>query len=103
MSFIEGGNSITGGAAPSRIAYYFDRDNKTIMRRVGNSSPESIVSKAITINRADFFVTGTEPQSVAGDTDQPTVTIIIEATDTAEPTTAPFIVQTTITQRELDL
>lgn len=103
VSFVEGGNSITGGFVPSRIAYYFDSANKTIMRRVGNGNAESIVSDTITINRAEFFVTGSDPQSVGSDTAQPTVTIVIEATDATEPTAQPFVVQTTITQRELDL
>lgn len=102
ISFVEGGNSITGGA--KRIAYYFDKNNATIMRRVGGADPESIISNTILVNRADFFVTGSTPLSAAGtDTNQPTVTIVIEATDESEPTAAPYIVQTTITQRELDI
>jgi hypothetical protein len=73
------------------------------MRRVGDQNSESIVSDSIIINRAEFFVTGTDPQSLSGDTQQPTVTIIIEATDRDEPQVLPFVVQTTITQRELDI
>jgi len=101
VSFVEGGNSITAG--DTRIAYYYDRNNQNIMRKVGNRTAESIVSDTIIINRADFFVTGTAPQSAGGDTEQPTVTIVIEATDRDEPQVQPFVVQTTITQRELDI
>lgn len=102
ISFIEGGNSITTTGA-TRIAYYFDSDKKTILRRVGDNAPESIVSDTISINRADFFVTGSTPHSFGGDTAQPTVTIVIEAVDKSEPQTLPFVVETTITQRELDI
>lgn len=101
ISFIEGGDSLSG--SNNRIAYYFD-SNK-IWRRVGNNPPESIISDGIRVSRADFFVTGTDSLSFSGgvNTDQPTVTIIIEATATGAPTDKPFVLETTITQRELDL
>jgi prepilin-type N-terminal cleavage/methylation domain-containing protein len=103
VSFIEGGNSVSKGDL--RIMYYFDQsdpDNKKLMRRVGNQVPESIVSAGIVLSRVDFFVTGTVLGSAGGD-GQPTVTIVIEATETGSATDKPFVLQTTVTQRELDL
>lgn len=101
ISFLEGGNSITKGS--TRIAYYFDSGNKTIMRRVGNGAAESIVSDTISITQANFFVTGSSPYSVGSDIIQPTVTIVIEAVEKSEPDARPFVVETTVTQRELDI
>jgi prepilin-type N-terminal cleavage/methylation domain-containing protein len=105
ISFVEGGDSISG--SDFRILYYFDQstgveaENK-LMRRVGNQAPESIVSEGIVLSRVEFFVTGTVTGAAGGD-GQPTVTIIIEATESGAPTDKPFVLQTTITQRELDL
>ncbi len=101
ISFVEGGDSITGGDL--RILYYFDKSSADptqykLMRRVGNQPAESIISDGIVLSRVEFFVSGTNP----GD-GQPTVTIIIEATETGSATDKPFVLQTTITQRELDL
>ena len=104
IAFIETGKSITssyGGA--SRIAYFFDPVNNTIMRNVGNSTPESIVSSGIYIVRAEFFVTGAEGTAYADNNFvQPTVTIFIEAKEKASDTDS-FYLQTTVTQRRLDI
>ncbi len=103
ISFIEGGDSISKGN--KRIAYFFN--NGKIWRRVGsgNDNLAAITSDGITITRADFFVTGADSLSHSGNVNvvQPTVTIVIEATETGAPTDKPFVLETTITQRELDL
>ena len=101
ISFIEAGSSLSTSILEKRIAYYFDSASGEIRRRIGSGSPQSIVSKGITINKAEFFVTGTERFS-ENDTDtvQPTVTIILEAQDELGATTT---LQTTVTQRELDI
>jgi prepilin-type N-terminal cleavage/methylation domain-containing protein len=102
LSFIEAGSSVTSGASNKRIAYYFDSSSasKTIMRRVGSGTPQSIVSEGITITNAQFFVTGTDRLGTGTNTVQPTVTIILEARDETGATTS---LQTTVTQRELDI
>ena len=104
ISFIEAGGSITG-SNNERIAYYFDSTNKTIMRKVENSSnPQSIVSNDIYIKDAKFFVTGTKSFSDnSRDVNQPTVTIVITAMESSASGEKPVTLQTTITQRELDL
>jgi prepilin-type N-terminal cleavage/methylation domain-containing protein len=103
LSFVEAGSSITQGGGNKRIAYYFDSSSstaKTIMRKVGNDTPQSIVSDGIIITNARFFVTGTDRLDAGTDTNQPAVTIILEAQDETGATT---ILQTTVTQRELDI
>lgn len=104
ISFVETGKSITssyGGA--SRIAYFFDPNQNTIKRKVGNNTPEPIVSSGIYIVRAEFFVTGAEGTAYADNNFvQPTVTIFIEAKEKASDIDS-FYLQTTVTQRRLDI
>ncbi len=102
ISFVESGISITKNNTSRRIAYFYDSSTESILRRVGTSvTAESIVSQGIKVTNAQFFVTGTER---LGDSDtemvQPTVTIVLEAQD---ETGAVTTLQTTITQRELDI
>lgn len=102
LSFIEAGNSVTSAATSKRIAYYVDTTTatRTIMRKVGGGTPQSVVSDGITITNAQFFVTGTDRLDVGTDINQPTITIILEARDETGATTT---LQTTVTQRELDI
>lgn len=65
ISFVESGQSITG-APDKRIVYYFDKDAKTIMRRVSGGTAQSIVSSGIAIEEAEFFVTGSRPLNDTG-------------------------------------
>jgi prepilin-type N-terminal cleavage/methylation domain-containing protein len=102
LAFIEGGNSITAGN--DRILYYFNKNDGKIYRRVGAQASESIVSSGIYIKDFQFFVSGSEPLS-AGATkdDQPSVTIYIEATESSDPAAKSYYIETTVTQRTLDL
>ena len=102
VSFVEAGSSITTGASNKRIAYYFDSSGatNTIMRKVGSGAAQSIVSDGITVTDAQFFVTGSDRLGTGTDVNQPTVTIILEARDENGATTT---LQTTVTQRELDI
>lgn len=103
LSFIEAGTSLTTGASSKRIAYYYDSSSstrRTIMRKVGGATPQSIVSDGIQITNAQFFVTGTARLGTGTNINQPTVTIVLEATDDTGATTT---LQTTVTQRELDI
>ena len=96
ISFVEGNSRVAGGQ-DERRAYILesnDDENISVLRRNDDESTQSIISESITITDADFIVTGTEPGA------QPTVTIILEvATDDG----AEFTVQTTVTQRFLDI
>jgi prepilin-type N-terminal cleavage/methylation domain-containing protein len=102
LSFYEGGDSITG-SVDKRILYYFDEDENTIMRRVGNGDAQSVVSSGLVIQDAQFYVTGTDDLSTGGDIEQPTVTIYIKAQEKGAATDKTYYLQTTVTQRTLDL
>lgn len=103
ISFVEGGNSITG-TINKRILYYYSKNDEVIYRRVGALSAQPITSSGIVIDAAEFYVTGSEPQSDGGN-DQPTVTIFMEAHDANDTSANPkkYRLQTTITQRALDI
>lgn len=116
VAFIETGGSIAGSyGSGNRISYYFDSnpdgnnntDDGTIMRKVGDNAAESMVSSGISIKHAEFFVTGAEQRGYGdNDTVQPTVTIFIQAVSTEDDfdnPVNPFYLQTTVSQRRLDL
>lgn len=105
IAIIEGGDSITDASGVNRILYYYDSQEKKIFRRVGSGSPESIVSSGIVIEEFDIFVSGTRPLSAVGGNriDQPAVTLFIKATEKGAATNRPYYLQTTITQRTLDV
>lgn len=97
VSFFEGGDSITGSA--NRILYFYNENDRTIYRKVGNGTPQSIVSSGLYIDNTDFIVTG----STTGDNAQPTITVYIEAREKDVANDKVYRLQTTVTQRILDL
>lgn len=103
IAFIEGGQSITG-APNSRIVYFYDADEGKIYRRVSGQDAQSIVSTGIYITNAEFFVSGSSPlSSGSGELDQAAVTIVIEAKETGAADENTYHIQTTVTQRTLDI
>lgn len=102
ISFFEGGSSLSQGI-DRRILYYYDADLRTILRKLGNGDPESIVSSGLIIEDVQFYVTGSSKLKDSGDTDQPTVTVYIVATEKEDADSKRYYLQTTITQRILDL
>lgn len=103
VSFYEGGDSLTGATGARRILYFYDDDAKTIYRRVGNDDKQAIVSSGLVVQDAQFYVTGSSPHSATANTEQPTITIYIEAQERDDPTAKTYYLQTTVTQRILDL
>jgi len=101
VSFVEGGDSLTGGA--SRIMYYFNSVDGNLYRRIGAAAPESIVGDAVDIRQAEFYVTGSEPLSDSGESRQPAVTIVIEAAESSDTSAKIHTIQTTVTQRAIDI
>ena len=106
VAFIEGGDSISG--SNERILFFYDGSTADtggkLYRRVGNEDPQSIVSEGLYITHAEFFVTGSAPQSDGGgNDDQPAVTVYIEAAASDAADEKPYYIQTTITQRTLDI
>jgi len=108
VAFIEGGESITG-VAEGRILYFFretdDPDTQSLYRKVGDNAAEKIVSDGIYITDAEFFVTGSSPLVATGVTDehQASVTIYIEAAASPAANAKKHFMQTTVTQRTLDI
>lgn len=115
IAFDEGGESITG-SGNNRIVYFFDRGNGTpgtggkLYRRLSGEEPESIVSAGIFIKDADFYVTGSNrPTGSPSDDIQPRITIVLEAYNSEQEADADltgeqaYVIQTTVTQRSLDI
>lgn len=102
LSFKEGGDSITG-PSDERILYFFDANDHKIYRRVGGGDAQSVVSSGIYIEELEFTVTGSDPQSGGGDDIQPSVTIFIEARENDDSSAKSYYLQTTVTQRQLDI
>ncbi len=109
IAFDEGGESITG-SGNNRIVYFFDRAKGQLFRRLSGQRPESIVSAGIYIKDVDFYVTGSyRPTGSPTDEIQPRITIVLEAYNTKEDAAADttgdraYVIQTTVTQRSLDI
>jgi type II secretory pathway pseudopilin PulG len=103
LAFKEGGDSIT--QSNERILYYFNENDGKIYRRISNQAPESIVSSGIFIRDMYFYVAGSKPLSAGNPDykDQASVTIFIEASESDDPSAEVYHIQTTVTQRTLDL
>jgi len=98
VSFFEGGNSLTRTIG-SRVLYYYDRDEESLYRRLGDQPAQSIISSGLAITDAQFYVTGT---ATTNDRVQPTVTIFLAAQDRNDDSKTYYL-QTTVTQRILDI
>jgi prepilin-type N-terminal cleavage/methylation domain-containing protein len=104
LSFLESGASLSDGSTSGRITYYVDSTSgtKKLMRQIGYSgvnTPQSMLSSDVTLKSLQFFVSGTG----LSDARQPTVTVIIEAQDPNESNGKVYTLETTVTQRELDI
>lgn len=104
ISFYEGGNSITGASA-NRVLYFYDAAARTIYRRVGDGTPQRMTAGDVAIDQANFFVSDSGTLFTNNDTYQPTVTLYLEARAANDPsaTAQRYFMQTTITQRSLDI
>jgi prepilin-type N-terminal cleavage/methylation domain-containing protein len=109
VSFIEGGDSITG-TANNRILYFYHEDeygtgHGALLRRIGNRRAEVLTPADLVITDANFFVSDTDTLFVGGDVGQPSVTIFVSARAASDTSAEPKVyhVQTTIAQRSLDL
>ena len=101
IAFLESGQSISG-APDTKIVYFYDEDQQNLFRRVSGEDAQAIVSSGIEISDVQFFVTSSD-RLEDGDESQPIVTIYIEAKDPTDPTGKIYKIQTTVTQRILDL
>jgi prepilin-type N-terminal cleavage/methylation domain-containing protein len=101
ISFVEGGDSITG-VDDERVLYFYDRDTMQMYRRKGTEEAQSIVSSGVNITHAEFFVFNSAPLT-DGDDAQAVVRINLTAEDATDPTAEPYHLQTTVTQRTYDI
>jgi prepilin-type N-terminal cleavage/methylation domain-containing protein len=111
ISFVEGGNSVTDGTGSKRIVYFHDQGEGKLYRRLSGEASESIVSDGIYLSDVDFYVTGPD-RPVDSDELQPKITIVIQAYNSEDDFIADdadgvrdraYVIQTTVTQRTLDI
>lgn len=114
LSIIESGESLTGGLGSKRVTYWFDSASSTIKRKLGNASDAAeewvpLVGSDIIIDDVRIVVTGTQRQGSTGNIVQPTATFYIKgkagvtAAQTSGVQIRNFDLQTTVTQRLLDI
>lgn len=105
ISFLETGDSLTASSDDEvdRVAYFYASSTKELMRRIDKGEPRSIISSGVEIVNAEFFVSDTAKLYDSGDTVQPTVTIFIQARDVSDASGKLYNIQTTVTQRTLDI
>jgi len=98
LSFNEGGRSLTRNANSRRIAYRLNDGH--LQRRLGAGSWVDLTADDVVIEKLQFRVGG----ATASDDFAPTVTVYIKGRVGDEETTRDdFDIQTTITQRLLDI
>lgn len=102
MSFIEAGTSLTFDESIHRVAYGFDSATFSIVRQIGSNVPQSLTSSDVKITGVSFYVSGAAPLTNGSNVTQPTVTIVIKAQD-PDDTSQTYTMETTVTQRQLDL
>ena len=113
FSFVESGSSLSsslssGTTTGQRITYYIDSNagKKQLMRQIGfdtDGVQQPMLSSDVTVKSLKFFVSGSDSNTNNRDVTQPTVTIIIEAQDPNDTTNKVYTLETTVTQRELDI
>lgn len=104
LSIIEGGESLTSGGVNGRLAYRYNATAHSIERKIGNGSWYRLTEPGVSIDAMHFNVTNSRPGVQAGSGLQPNVTIYITGSVAGvSGTKSSFSIQTTVTQRVLDL
>ena len=104
LSFVESGSSLSGGLTGGRIVYFLDStDGNKLMRKIGDAPAQSMLSSDVLLTSLRFYVSGAHSNSDNGDTIQPTVTVIVTAQDPSDTLGKVYTLETTVTQRELDI
>lgn len=115
ISIIESGDSLTEGLNSERVTYWHDASTGSIKRKLGDDTVDTdeewipLTGPEIIIDEMRIFVTDTDRQQRDGDVVQPTATIYIKGragvtlAETSGTQVREFDVQTTITQRLLDI
>lgn len=108
LSIIEGGESLTEGAdlSEKRIEYRYNASAHSIERRIRsqNAAWVRLTSPNVSIDAMHFNVNGAAQKTDSADLSQPNATIFISGTVTGvSNTSSTFTMQTTVTQRVLDI
>lgn len=112
VSIVEAGDSLTQGSGSQRIGYYYDSTAEAIMRRVGDGDGDAntnededwvaITSPNVRITNVEFVVVDTD--AFPSNLTQPSVSVFIEGeAGTLAEVDSTFVIQTSITQRPLDI
>jgi len=104
LSFVEGGSSLTSGQGSDRISYRFNQAAGIIERQVGDNDFAPLTSDSMNITDLRFTVSGSDTWIANDNSYPPVVTIYIEGSaGVLEGIDTGFELQTTITQRSLDI
>lgn len=104
LSIVEGGQSLTGGAANKRITYRYNSTDSSVERKLGSGSWVRITDPAVNITDMRFNVLNTADKQNSSNVYQPTVTIYIAGQVQGKAQTDfSFDLQTTVARRVLDL
>jgi len=104
LSIVEGGKSLTQGNNNRRIAYRYNATAKAVERKIGNGGWIRLTDPGVTITEMHFNVANSAGRDDLGNTLQPNATIYISGQITGiDDTSTDFTIQTTVTQRTLDL
>ncbi len=107
LSIVEGGKSLTSGGSANpnrRIAYRYNTALNAIERKIGSGSWVRLTDSAVSINTMHFNVTNSAGKDSSSNNFQPTATIFINGEIIGiGDTSTEFTLQTTVTQRTLDL
>ncbi|MEX0913210.1 MAG: type II secretion system protein [Candidatus Paceibacterota bacterium] len=104
LSVVEGGKSLTQGAQNRRIAYRYNASGQSVERKIGNGVWVPLTSSGVKVTSMHFNVANSAGKQSNGNALQPNVTIYIRGNITGVgDTSTEFTLQTTVTQRTLDL
>lgn len=104
LSIIEGGKSLSADTVNRRIAYRYNSSAQSVERKVGNGSWVSLTDSSVAITAMHFNVSNSANKEDGGNLLQPNATIYISGMITGVgDTSTEFTLQTTVTQRTLDL
>jgi type II secretory pathway pseudopilin PulG len=103
LSFVEGGKSLSQGATNQRIAYRYNAGESSIERKIGVGSWIPLTNENVEITELHFNVANSASKENSN-AFQPNVTIFISGMVAGlSGTDSAFNLQTTVTQRVLDL
>jgi prepilin-type N-terminal cleavage/methylation domain-containing protein len=104
LSIVEGGKSLSSGFVNRRIAYRYDSTTQSVQRKIGTGTWVPLTDDTVDITAMHFNVSNSSSKDADGNALQPNVTIYINGMITGiGETSTNFTLQTTVTQRTLDL